>query len=488
MSINLRALARRAMAEHGFLAEIPTDAEAQADVAVEPAFEKLNIKDLRSLLWSSIDNDESRDLDQIEYARSEDGATRVYVGIAEVDWFVGLNTRLDEFAEHNTTSVYTGVITFPMLPERLSTNLSSLNENQDRLAIVFEMLIDTHGRMMESSIYRAAVRNQAQLTYNGVAAWLDGKAGTGEADKRTISKIGQSAELQDQLRLQDRVAEILRNARHEKGALAFHSSELNPVVSSEGVVLDLEIRQQNRASLLIEDLMIASNNTAAIFLDNNHSPSIRRVVRTPERWERIVALAASLGQKLPSQPDVKSLAEFLEGERQNNPGHFADLSLSVVKLLGRGEYVANRPEQASDGHFALAVEAYSHSTAPNRRYADLLTQRLIKAVLAKSTYPYSLDQLNQLATHCTEREDAATKVERLIKKCAAAVLLEGRVGETFEAVVTGVNDKGSWVRASHPQIEGKLIRATRHVDVGDRVRVRLDSVNPERGFIDFELT
>ena len=485
---DLRQLARRAMIERGFLVEFPAEAKAEIATETEPSFDTLTIRDLRSWLWSSIDNDESRDLDQIEYAKSESGGTRLYVGIADVDWLVSRDSMIDQAARQNTTSVYTGVVTFPMLPERLSTDLTSLNEGQQRLAIVIEMLVTDDGRPAESSVYAAVVENKAQLTYNAVAAWLESVAGTvSEIDRRTLSKIQQSSQLQEQLRLQDRAAETLRKARHQAGALSFHTAEMNPIVSIEGVVLDLQERRQNRASLLIEDLMIASNGVTAKFLDDNDVPSLRRVVKTPERWDRIASLAASLGSHLPDRPDMKSLQEFLDMQRQANPAHFADLSLAVVKLLGRGEYMARSPGDTTPGHFALAVNAYSHSTAPNRRFPDLITQRLVKAILSRTAPPYSKQELAALAAHCTERENAANKVERFVKKCAAAVLLRTRIGEIFNGVVSGVTDRGSWVRISHPQVEGKIVGQSRRLDVGDRVRVRLESVDAEQGFIDFEL-
>jgi VacB/RNase II family 3'-5' exoribonuclease len=487
--VNLRELAKRAMVERGFLAEIPPRAAMEAETKTEPQFDQLGIRDLSSLLWSSIDNDDSKDLDQIEYAASEAKGVRLYVGIADVDSLVSRDSITDQAAKHNTTSVYTGVVTFPMLPIRLSTDLTSLNEAEQRLAIVVEMLVTNDGSVAESSMYRAIVQNKAQLTYNAVASWLDGATGSDSpADRLTLSKIQQSPDLQEQLRLQDRAAGTLRKARHEAGALTFHTSVMTPVVSSDGVVLDLEARHQNRASALIEDFMIAANEATARFLDENDSASLRRVVKTPERWDRIVALAASLGFQLSAEPDVKSLARFLESQRQANPAHFGDLSLSVIKLLGRGEYTARLPHENTPGHFALAASAYSHSTAPNRRFPDLITQRLVKSVLSRSASPYSKQDLVALAAHCTEREDAANKVERFVKKCAAALLLRSRIGEVFDAVVTGVTAQGTWVRVAHPQVEGKIVGHARRVDVGDRVKVRLESVDAERGYIDFELT
>jgi len=473
---DLRELARRAMTERGFLVDPPPRVTEEIAAESERQLHQLNVPDLRSWLWSSIDNDESRDLDQIEYAIREADGIRVYVGIADVDQFVYLGSLTDEAARHNTTSVYTGVITFPMLPERLSTDLTSLNEGEDRLAMIVEMLVTDDGRVAESAIYAALVHNKAQLTYNKVAAWLESGA-----------ELQASAELQEQLRLQDRAAQNLRKARHEAGALTFHSADLRPVVSKDGVVVNLDVRRQNRASWLIEDLMIASNERVATFLDTHGSPSLRREVKTPERWDRIMALAASLGYSLPAQPDVKSLQQFLDEQRRTDPSHFDDVSLAIVKLMGRGEYVARSAGETASGHFALAASAYSHSTAPNRRFADLVTQRLLKAVLAKSQAPYSVAELNSLAAHCTERENAANKVERFVKKCAAAVLLIDRIGEQFDGVISGVTDRGTWVRLSHPPLEGKIVRTRRDVDVGDRVRVRLAFVDVERGFIDFDM-
>src|SRR6267142_339644 len=485
---NLRAIAEKAMQSRGFLVKSPPDALEQLKTETEPPLDSLKVADLSSWLWSSIDNDESRDLDQLEYAKKEAGGTRIYIGIAEVDWFVPQNSALDRAALQNTTSVYTGVETFPMLPERLSTDLSSLNERAKRLAIVVEMLVSDggeDGRVLESSVYPAIVQNRAQLTYNGVAAWLDGESSA--AGTATLEKIQKSEELQDQIRMQEQAAVLLRERRHELGALSFHSAELQPITSADGAVIDLQARRQNRASFLIEDFMIAANQVTATFLDRQRLPSLRRVVRDPERWQRIVALARSLGGNLPAEPDAKSLETFLQQQQRANPAHFSDLSLSVIKLLGRGEYVLKLPGDQAPGHFGLAVRNYSHSTAPNRRYPDLVTQRLLKAAFAGTNSPYSADDLRALAKHCTEREDAAGKVERLVKKCAAATLLVSRIGERFDAVVSGISAAGTWVRLSHPPVEGKLIGSVTQLDVGHRVRVRLVSADPEKGFIDFEL-
>ena len=490
--VDLRSIAKRAMLDRGFLIQVPDEAQSQLKIEREPAFETLKLPDLTSWLWSSIDNDDSRDLDQIEYAKKENAGTRIYIGVADVDWFVPLNTALDQAAEHNTTSVYTGIMTFPMLPEHLSTDLSSLNENVRRLAMVTEMLVGVDGAILESSVYPAVVQNHAQLTYNAVATWLEGKKDLREPAASDITagvleKIVHNNELADQLKLQNEVAEQLRERRHLAGALSLETTELQPVLSPEGHVIDLDARRPNRASLLIEDLMVAANQVTASFLEQKNIPSIQRVVKDPERWDRIVTLASTLGGNLPSEADAKSLEGFLKQQRRINPDHFHDLSLAIIKLLGRGEYVLKSPGNASPGHFGLAVQHYSHSTAPNRRYPDLLTQRLLKGALAGKGAVYAESALESLAERCTQKEDDANKVERLLRKCIAATVMSSHIGEKFTAIVTGTSEKGNWVRVSAPPVEGKLNGAVQGLDVGDRVEVRLRSVDPYRGFIDFQL-
>jgi VacB/RNase II family 3'-5' exoribonuclease len=489
MTRDLRSTAELAMKARGFLVRFPEEVHEQLHKTHEPPFDKLDIRDLSDLLWSSIDNDDSRDLDQVEYAVREGSVTRIYVGIADVDWFVPIHSPLDRAAAQNTTSVYTGVETYMMLPPALSTDLSSLNEGVKRLAMVAELSVSDDGSVTDATVYPAIVHNKAQLTYNAVAAWLDGTTGLGvtEAGRLTLEKIEQSPELQAQLKLQDATAQCLRFRRHDAGALSFQTVELQPVMSPGGSVLDLATRQQNRASYIIEDFMIASNQATAGFLDTKGFPSIRRVVQVPSRWERIVALASSLGGSLPPEPDGKSLEDFLQAQLKSNPEHFADLSLAIIKLLGKGEYVVKLPGEAAPGHFGLAVHNYSHSTAPNRRYPDLITQRLLKAAIAGKKVPYSTEQLVELARHCTQKEDDANKVERFVRKCAAATLLASRIGQKFSAVVSGISRDGTWVRISSPPVEGKLADPPRDLDVGDNVHVRLISTNPEKGFIDFEM-
>lgn len=471
-----------------FLVELPKSALWQLGRIHEPDLGLFNLKDLTRWCWSSIDNDDSRDLDQIAFARKESKGTRVYVGVADVDSLVPIHSDLDHAAQYNTTSVYTGVLTFPMLPEKLSTNLTSLNEGESRLAVVVEMLITDEGHLAESTLYRAIVRNHAQLTYDAVSTWLEetDPAAVSEAGARTLQKIRDNPDLQAQLRIQDETARALRELRHEAGALSLRTTELQPVMDERGRVTDLRERIQNRAGQLIEDLMIAANTATATFLDRKAYPSLRRVVKTPERWDRIVDLAANLGHKLPDQPEPRALELFLRDQQRRRPAQFPDLSLAIVKLLGRGEYVLKRPHEESPGHFGLAVRHYSHSTAPNRRYPDLITQRIVKASLAGEPCPYSAHQLERLAEHCTQKEDDANKVERFVKKCVAATILMDQIGRTFEAIVSGVSREGTWVRLSHPPVEGKLQGDTRGFDVGHALRVQLVSVDPERGFIDFE--
>jgi exoribonuclease-2 len=464
------------MQTNGFEPDIPAAALAQANAARSDAAPEPGVRDLRGLPWSSIDNDDSRDLDQIEVCVSEKGVTRVLVGIADVDALVPSGSPADDHARANTTSVYTPAVVFPMLPLQLSTDRTSLNENEDRRALVADMTIASDGTVAASDIYRALVRNQAQLTYNAVAAWLNG---TGPAP----APVGRVPGLDAQLRLQETIAQLMQKEREAQGALDFDRSELHPVVDDDGVK-ELQTERPNRAKLLIENFMIAANGSAVRFLNAKGLPSVRRVVQSPERWSRIVDLAEQHGGKLPPDPDAPALQQFLKDQQARTPATFPDLSVAIIKLLGRGEYVAVAANQPS-AHFALAVHEYSHATAPNRRYADILQQRLLKAAIAGAKPPYALDQLSQLTQHCTDREDAANKVERLTKKAAAALWLGDRIGQKFDAIVTGAGPKGTWVRLTAMPVEGRLERGAQGLDVGDRVRVQLVSTDPPRGFIDF---
>jgi exoribonuclease-2 len=467
------------MADYGLLADFSAQAGEQLETLDgRGARLAADLRDLRALPWASIDNDDSRDLDQLTVAQgSGNGASRILVAVADVDALVGRDTPIDAHARHNTTSVYTPAEVFPMLPEKLSTDLTSLNDQADRAALVIEMEIAPSGTLVSSELYRAVVRNQAKLAYNAVAAWLEGQGPEPEA-------IGRVPGLADNLRAQDRAAQVLSACRHEHGALDLQTIEARAVFELDQLAA-LEVEEKNRAKSLIEDFMIAANGVTARFLTGRGFPSLRRVVRAPKRWERIVELAASLGATLPSAPDAKALGAFLVARRAADPLRFPDLSLSVVKLMGSGEYVAESPGGQAPGHFGLAVKDYGHSTAPNRRFPDLVTQRLLKAALAGATPAYSADELQELARHCTEREDAANKVERLLRKAAAALLLENRKGERFDAIVTGASPKGTWVRIFKPPVEGRVVRGEHGLDVGDRVAVELVGTDVERGFIDF---
>jgi exoribonuclease-2 len=467
------------MIQEGFNPDFPagTDGQLTSIKTRAAAVSEAGLRDLRSLLWSSIDNDTSRDLDQIEVAERVPEGIRVLIGIADVDSAVEIGSPIDQYAADQTTTVYTAVRTFPMLPEALSTDLTSLAENADRLAVVVEMVVGADGSIASADIYRALVRNKAQLTYSGIGPWLEGRTGP-------ESKVSSWPELQDQLKLQDEAATALRNQRSRLGALNFDRVEAKATVA-DGQVQDIRAIKKTRADELIEDFMIAANEAMARKLKSSGIPTIRRVVRSPERWPRIVELAARYGEKLPPQPDSAALNAFLERQRIADEVHYPDLSVAVIKLMGPGEYVMSRPGDAEQGHFGLAAPDYTHSTAPNRRFADLVLQRLIKGVLAGQKPNYSDRDLDTIARNCTLKEDAARKVERVMNKRVAAVALHNRVGQSFPAVVTGTTPKGVFVRVLNPPVEGRLVRGEAGVDVGDQVRVTLLSTDPERGYIDF---
>jgi VacB/RNase II family 3'-5' exoribonuclease len=477
--ISLEDIARQAMSAHGFLPEFsPAAVQQLQSISAPGSAAGPDIADLRNLLWASIDNDDSRDLDQLSVSQTlPGGLVKVYVAIADVDAIVKAGSPIDAHASNNTTSVYTAAKIFPMLPEKLSTDLTSLGEAQERLAIVIEMTVTADGVVNDSSIYRAVVLNHAKLAYNGVGPWL---AGTAPPPARVMAVPG----MDQQLRTQDQVAQALKRVRNAKGALTLETIETTAVMQN-GVLSDLRPNQKNRASELIEDFMIAANQVSARFLAGRGLASLRRVLRAPERWDRIVALAAALGERLPATPDAPALNAFLLKRRASDAAGFADLSLSVIKLLGRGEYALDPPGGETAGHFGLAVSDYTHSTAPNRRFPDLITQRLLKAALVRGASPYGQADLVTLAAHCTQQEDQAAKVERQVGKSAAAMLLAGRIGQSFDAIVTGASEKGTWVRISAPTTEGKVVQGGAGYDVGDRVRVKLIHTDVARGFIDF---
>lgn len=479
----LLRVAHAAMLERGLLPDFSAAAMRETNAFKGAASPPMagEIRDLRNLLWASIDNDDSLDLDQLSVAeRREGGAVCVWVAIADVDALVHRGSAIDDHARHNTASVYTAGHTFPMLPERLSTDLTSLRQSEERLSVVVEMLVDTDGKVVRSDICQAMVLNRAKLAYRSVAAWLDGSA----APPVAISAVpGMDA----QIRLQDGVATAMRSQRHARGALMLETIEAHAVFDGEAL-RDLLPDRKSRAHDLIEDLMIAANGVVAEYLERRGFSSIRRVLRVPKRWERIVALAAEAGERLPSVPDAPALNAFLARRRQADPERFTDLSLAVIKLLGSGEYVADRPGQTVPGHFGLAVRDYTHSTAPNRRFPDVINQRLLKAGLAGGSPPYAEAELEALAAHCTVQENVVAKVERQVAKSAAALLLAGRAGEVFHAVVTGASSTGTWVRIPAPPVEGKLTEGFQGADVGDCLKVRLIHTDVERGFIDFART
>jgi exoribonuclease-2 len=477
--VDLQAVAKDIMRQYGFEPDFPAGVQQQLmDLRAHPPAitSGATVRDLRSQLWSSIDNDMSRDLDQIEVAKQlPNGSVKVLVGVADLDAFVPRQSVIDQHAARETTTVYAGIRNFPMLPEELSTGKTSLLENEDRLSVVVEFVVDGDGHVATSDVYRALVRNQAQLQYNSTGAWLENTAAP-------PPKVAASTDLQAQLRLQSDVAQKLRSRRYENGALDLQTDEISPLVLNTQVI-DVVNQQRNRATELIEDFMIAANGVVARMLEK--VSSLRRIVKTPERWDRIVQLAADSGVKLPADPDSKALNEFLIKRKAADPDHFADLSLAVIKLIGPGEYVLERPGEPAPGHFGLAVQDYTHSTAPNRRFPDIVTQRLIKATLAGQSNPYSDDELTAIAANCTEKGDAARKVEREMSKRIAAVALQHRIGAIFDAIVTGVTPKGTFVRVLQPRVDGLLAQGQQGVDVGDKFRVKLIRTDVQRGFIDF---
>jgi exoribonuclease-2 len=476
----LQGIAHRAMLERGLFPDFPVQALAQLDAISGPATEaEESTRDLRNLLWCSIDNDDSRDLDQLTVSETmPDGTVKIRVAIADVDALVKKGSALDDHARQNTTSVYTAAETFPMLPEKLSTDFTSLNFQSDRLAIVIEMVFAGDGTLTRSDLYRATVHNRAKLAYNRVAAWLDG-IDSAPQEIETVKGLDET------LRLQDRVARKLKSLRHQHGALDLETIEARPVFEKDELKA-LEADKRNRAKDIIEDFMIAANGVVARYLSSKNLPSLRRMVRTPRRWDRIVELAAERDTALPREPDARALEKFLISAKAADPLRFPDLSLSVIKLLGPGEYGVQLPGDTVAGHFGLAVKDYTHATAPNRRYPDLITQRLLKAALAGRPIPYRNDELETLARHCTEEEDAAKKVERQVTKSAAAILLESRVGEKFDAIVTGASNKGTWVRLFDPPIEGRLESGFEGMEVGHGLRVQLVRTDVARGYIDFK--
>ncbi len=476
--VDLTKLARQAMLERHFLPDYPQAVIDQLQTIHEPAKPYTSpTRDMRDRLWFSLDNDDSKDLDQVTFAETTDTGFRIYIAIADVDAIVKKNSPIDLYAQTNTVTVYTPTKNFSMLPENLSTDLTSLNQNQDRVAIVTQVDVDLQGYLGKYEIYAAFIRSHAKLAYNGVSDWLDNVSSPPQL-------IHQIPELADQIRLQDQIAQFIRKRRHQEGSLTLETLEPQPVIKNDQVV-DMVVAQNNRGKELIEEFMIAANISVAGFLSSHKISSLRRVVTVPKRWDRIQEVARERGTLLPDEPNSKALDEFLIRERERDPLRFPDLSLTIVKLLGNGEYVVEYPNQIPVGHFGLALKDYTHSTAPNRRYPDLITQRMIKAVLLNLPLPYRSEELEVLAKHCSEKEDDADKVSRKMKKCAAIVILTPKLHQIFDGIVTGAGLKGTWVRLFNPPVEGKLIKGYQGVDVGDKITVELVYVDINMGFIDF---
>ena len=468
------------MLENGFDPEFSADVDRQLKQieAADGQASDGSIKDLRSLLWSSIDNASSRDLDQIEWAEMlSNGDIRVLVGIADVDVRVPKGSPIDDHAQQNTVTVYTESKIFPMLPEELSTGITSLNENVDRLVVVADMTVKENGDVPESTFYCALVRNQAQLSYEKIGEWLD-HGGELPDDLQRLDG------LKEQIELQRDAAKRLQAYRRAKGALEFESIESEAVVEN-GEIKGLKSVVPNSARKLIENFMVAANVEMAEFLEAHGSISLRRVVKTPQRWDGIRRIAEEYGVNLPVEPDQPALAAFLDQRREADPEHFPDLSLSIVKLIGSGEYVVERPGEDTGGHFGLAVRDYAHSTAPNRRFTDIVVQRLVKAVISNQPSPYTADELETIATHCNDQERAARKVERKMRKIVAATVMQRHIGEHFDAIVTGVTASGTFARILRPPVDGRIEQGQQGLNVGEKVNVRLLSADPRSGFIDF---
>lgn len=477
----LDALARKTLIANNFAAEFPPEIADRAKSLDEKetiASAGSAVRDLRPLLWSSIDDAASLDLDQVEFAEKlPNGDIRLLVGIADVDAFVPKDSLIDRFAQKNTVSIYTASRVFPLLPEQLSTDLTSLRESVERLAVVVELIVSESGDVRTSDVFRAVLINRAKLSYEEIGAWLGGETGVPDSVSRIV-------DLERQIRLQSETAQRLHAFRKRKGALEFETIEAKPEIA-DGAIKDISVEKRNRARDIIENFMIAANVKTAEFLENRNVPSLRRVVKTPQRWNRIVAVAKTFGENLPETPDSLRLAEFLAQRKSIDPNHYPDVSLSIIKLLGAGEYVVQAAGADAGGHFGLAVPDYTHSTAPNRRYADLIVQRLLKATLAGQAAPYSFEELTTLAARCNERESAARKVERQLSKTVAASVMAARVGEEFDAMVTGINERGTFARILNPPVDGRIVENEQNLQIGDEIRVRLIATDVELGFIDF---
>lgn len=477
---DIHNISEATMVENGFQTNFPSRVLEELESLKDKTITlDESIRDLRGLLWSSIDNDSSKDLDQIEFAKQlPNGNIRLLIGIADVDTYVKKDSAIDEFAKNQTVSVYTETMILPMLPPQISEDLTSLLPDVDRLAIVIEMVITKSGEVPEHSIYRAFTRNYAKLTYEEVGNWLDN-------DGDEPSEFLRIEGLREQILLQQKAAKHLLEFRRKRGSLEFESVESVPVFVGEKAK-DLQITKTNSARKIIENFMVAANVEMAEFLDEHNLTSIRRVVKTPARWERIREVAAKYGKSLPVEPDSTSLSEFLAERKAANPEQFPDLSLSIVKLIGAGEYVIQKPHEEAEGHFGLAVRDYTHSTAPNRRYPDLIVQRMVKSVLKGESCPYTDEELAEIAKRCNDRESAARKVERKMRKVIAASIMQDKIGEIFEAIVTGITASGTFARILRPPVDGRIVRNEEGLQVGEKIKVKLLGADIHKGFIDFE--
>ncbi len=475
----LRNISLDTMRENGFQTEFsPEIFDELNSLKQRPLPQDSSIKDLRNLLWSSIDNDSSKDLDQIEFAEElPNGDIRLLIGIADVDEFVKKGSAIDDFAKNQTVSVYTETKVLPMLPPEISENLTSLLPKVDRLAVVIEMIVTDRGDVSTHNIYRALTHNYAKLTYSEVGAWLD--------ENETIPEsMAAISGLKSQILVQQKAALRLLEFRQKRGSLEFESIESVPVFAGEEAK-DLQIVKTNSARKIIENFMVAANVEMAEFLEANNLTSVRRVVKSPARWERIREIAAKYGENLPVEPDSNSLSEFLKKRRLANPEQFPDLSLSIIKLIGAGDYVVQKPHEVADGHFGLAVRDYTHSTAPNRRFPDLIVQRMVKAALKGERSPYTDEELAEIVEQCNERESAARKVERKMRKVIAASVMQSRIGETFDAIVTGITPSGTFARILRPPVDGRIVHGEYGLQVGEKIRVKLLATNIHNGYIDF---
>jgi len=478
---DLRAIADQAMEKYGFHPSFPKAVirEVQKIQEGKPEEKKTDAADLRSLLWVSIDNHDTMDIDQIQFCEEgPDNEIHVKVAIADVDHLVRKGSPTDRHAVKHGTSIYTGVVTYPMLPIRLSEGITSLHPHQDRMAVVIEYAVLPDGTVRHGDVYPAIVCNKAKLVYEVVGEWLE-EGGDFPYDNLEIE------DLADQLLLQHEAAERMKEQRAEQGFLDLQTIEASPVMEN-GDVTGLVIQKESPAHSLIEEFMIAANRTLVNQLKDASYPMVQRIVRTPRNWEGIIEEAASRHFHLPEEPDAQALAAFLLSQKKADPETFPDLSLTIVKLMGPGEYVAIAPDEDSVGHFALAVTDYTHGTAPNRRYVDIIIQRLIKAVISSNSPPYRFDELEMLAEHLSATEKAAKKVERFMIKAAAAVLLQDRIGEEFRAIVTGAAEKGTYARIIDPPVEGRIVKNEKGLKVGNKIIVRLLNTDPEKGFIDLE--